>query len=128
MRLIDRIVGLFSRASPPMRRWTSEELARERAALEAYIGLPKDQFTLDVQMRLVEYTAQRYLPKGDYRTEAEFQRWLTLTRARLEASERGEPMPPRPSPVHTPIPPDPKFEAWLAEMKKRPGRPDRRGA
>jgi hypothetical protein len=102
-----------------MRRWAPDELEREKAALEAYIGLAEDQVTLDVQMRVVEYTVQRYLPADDKRSEADWRRWRAATRAGLVAAIHGQPLPPRPPVKRVPIPPDPEFEAWILELKKR---------
>jgi hypothetical protein len=116
VNLLDRIRARFRRPDVPMRRWMAEELASEKAALEAYNE--KDQATLNVQMRVVEYIAQRYLRKDDQRTEASCQRFLAVTRARLEAAERGEPLVTRAPVVRVPIPPDPVFEAWLAERSR----------
>jgi hypothetical protein len=52
-----------------MRRWSAEELAAEKAALEF---LPIDAAKTEaVSVHLVAYTVQRYLSPTDERTEAE---------------------------------------------------------
>jgi len=59
-----------------MRRWDSVEIGVVRLYLR---NLPRDAFTLDDWMLLVDYLVQRYLPESDLRSEAD---WLA-TRAGL---------------------------------------------
>jgi hypothetical protein len=107
------------RAKRAMRRWSAERVAAERVALNALGALPKDQWPADINERVVDYLAQRYLPAADQRTEADWRRARQAMLARVAAVERGDPLPPRPPTKRSPIPPDPIFEAWLLELKKR---------
>jgi hypothetical protein len=98
-----------------MRRWTAEELARERLELSAFEGLPEERVPFGVHVRLVDYLVQRYLPANDRRTEAE---WLAA-RARIIdrmrcAAAGGAFEPPAISP-HV-APGDPVFDAFVEEL------------
>ena len=55
-----------------MQRWTPMELSFVRTYLEA---LPRDAFTLDDWMMVIDYLAQRYLPAEDLRKESD---WLAI--------------------------------------------------
>ena len=62
----------IDRPSGMMGRWTQAELDLARLYLTA---LPKEQFSLDDWMLVVDYLVQRYLPMDDMRSEAE---WFTV--------------------------------------------------
>jgi hypothetical protein len=91
-----------------MRRWTPEELAAEKAALES---LPPDAAKTEaVSMRLTAYLGQRYLPATYTRTEADWRKTLRRMRRKMRATAAGE------------LPqsdPDPEFVAWMDETLKR---------
>lgn len=64
--------GTGKKVTPPgmMERWLPAELSAVKAYLEAY---PVTEWNLDDHMMAVEYVVQRYLPKDELKTEAE---WL----------------------------------------------------
>ena len=66
----------IDRPAGAMERWTDAERALVKLYLE---HLPPAEWTLDDHMVAIDWLAQRYLPKDDMRTEAE---WLS-TRASL---------------------------------------------
>jgi hypothetical protein len=66
-----------------MKRWTREELAAEKARLEA---LAPDQMTLDDHMAVVDYLAHRYLGEDDPRTEVEWRASRAKIRERVKAA------------------------------------------
>jgi hypothetical protein len=66
-----------------MRRWAPAEVGLMRAYLR---NLPREQFTLDDWMALVDYLVQRYLPEGDLRTEAEWLATRSSMMGRVQAA------------------------------------------
>jgi hypothetical protein len=104
--LIDRIIL----GSQPMRRWTPEELAAEKAALESLT--PEAVQTEAVSMRLTAYLAQRYLPTTDARTEAEWRETQRRIRRKVRRTIAGKP------PLEPPHGVDPEFSDWMDRMLK----------
>jgi hypothetical protein len=93
----------------PMLRWTADEVAAEKAALEAL--LPEVVQTEAVYMRLVTYLVQRY-PTAP-RTEAEWRETQRHLQRRIREGISGK---------HHPEPPptvDPNFLAWMDETLGR---------
>lgn len=76
--------GANSEGEPaPMRRWSAEQLARTKAYLEAR---RPENFTTEDHHLIVDYLVQRYLPKDDARTEAEWEAAQEKLRAKVDAN------------------------------------------
>lgn len=72
-----------ARPAGAMTRWTQSELDLVKLYLEA---LPPNTWTLEDNMLMVDFLAQRYLPADDLRTEAEWLASRSVVMGRVQAS------------------------------------------
>ena len=75
-----------SAESSPMKRWSNEELAAQKASLEA--NDPTAPITKEDAYRVTDHLVQRYLPADDERTEAQWQDARTRLHARVDKAFR----------------------------------------
>lgn len=75
--------ALIPRPAGAMTRWSEQELGLVRLYLES---LPPSEWTLDDNMMLVDFIAQRYLPPDDLRTEAEWLASRAVMMGRVQAN------------------------------------------
>lgn len=74
------------RPAGAMERWNDAERALAKLYLE---HLPPAEWTLDDHMLAIDYTAQRYLPADDLRTEAEWLATRSSLMGRVQAAMEG---------------------------------------
>lgn len=77
-----------ARPAEAMRRWDATELGIVRLYLQ---NLPREAFTLEDWMILVDYLVQRYLPESDLRSEADWLATRSSIMGRVQAAMERQP-------------------------------------
>jgi hypothetical protein len=86
-RFLAYVLKQFQRSKPLIARWTPEQIASEKAAIELEsVGVDAEHVTIEQSMRVVDYLVHRYLGADDTRTEAEWQVSRAAMMVRVQAA------------------------------------------